>query len=106
MSETGLLVGTRKGLLVGRSSAERTSWTWSPLAFSGWVIDYAVHDPHSDAIWVCASAMQWGPRLQRSDDGGATWREAAMPAFTDGERSVESVWTVAPARSRARSTPA
>ena len=88
MSETGLLVGTRKGLLVGRSSAERTSWIWSPLEFGGWVIDYAVHDPHSDAIWACASAMQWGPRLQRSDDGGVTWRETAMPAFTDGERSV------------------
>ena len=95
MSETGLLVGTRKGLVIGRSSDERTSWTWSPLAFSGWVIDYAVHDPHSDAIWVCTSAMQWGPRLQRSDDGGATWRESAMPTFTDGERSVESVWTIA-----------
>ena len=97
MNETGLLVATRKGLLVGRSSENRSRWHWQPLAFGGWIVDYAVHDPHTDAIWVAANSWQWGPRLHRSDDGGQTWREASTPAFPEGnEQSVEAVWTIAP----------
>lgn len=95
MPEAGLLISTRKGLIVGRSSDERRSWDWLPLAFGGWIVNYAARDPHSGAIWACAAHDQWGPRLHRSDDGGETWREAAAPAFTSGERSVESIWTIA-----------
>jgi len=96
MTEAGLLVSTRKGLLIGRSSAGRVDWEWTGLEFSGWVIDYTVRDPRSGAIWCAAHHEQWGARLHRSDDDGATWREAGMPAFADGERSLESIWTIEP----------
>ncbi|MXX48690.1 MAG: exo-alpha-sialidase [Chloroflexi bacterium] len=96
MTEAGLLVSTRKGLLVGRSSAGRVDWEWTGLEFSGWVIDYTVRDPRSGAIWCAAHHEQWGARLHRSDDDGATWSEAGMPAFADGERSLESIWTIEP----------
>lgn len=96
MAEAGLLVSTRKGLLVGRSSAGRSEWEWSGLQFSGWVIDYTVRDPRSGAIWCAAHHEQWGARLHRSDDDGATWREAGIPTFADGKRSLESIWTIEP----------
>jgi hypothetical protein len=96
MTETGLLVSTRKGLLVGLSSSGRTEWTWSDLHFAGWIVDYSVRDPRSGTIWCAAHDFQWGARLHRSDDDGVTWRESGTPAFDDGERSLESVWTIEP----------
>ena len=96
MSETGLLVCTRKGLLVGRSDTERREWDWSPLAFGGWQADYAVYDDRSDTIWAAVSHAQWGPRLHRSDDGGRNWDQVTTPRFDDGEASLESIWTITP----------
>ena len=93
--EAGLLVCTRKGLIVGRSSGRRSRWDWQPIAFGGWVADYAVHDPHSNAIWAAVNTAQWGPRMYRSEDGGERWCETAAPSFAEGERSVEAVWTIA-----------
>ena len=96
MSETGLLVSTRKGLLIGRSSQERTHWQWSELQRSGWIVDYTIHDSRTDKIWCAANHWQWGPRLHYSIDGGASWTESSTPAFGDGERSVEAVWMIQP----------
>lgn len=96
MAEAGLLVSTRKGLLIGQSSGGRSCWEWSNLHFSGWVIDYTVRDSRTGTIWCAAHHEQWGVRLHRSDDGGESWREAGTPSFDDGERSVEGIWTVEP----------
>lgn len=96
MTETGLLVSTRKGLLIGRSSEARSRWKWSGLHFSGWMVDYSIRDPRTGTIWCAANHFQWGARLHRSDDDGNTWQEAGTPAFADGEQSVESIWTVEP----------
>ncbi len=96
MNEAGLLVSTRKGLLIGTSSAGRTRWDWSGLHFEGWMVDYSVRDPRTGTIWCAANHFQWGARLHRSDDGGETWREAGTPEFTDGETSLEGIWTIQP----------
>ena len=96
MAEAGLLVSTRKGLLIGRSTGERSEWKWSGLYFSGWIVDYTTRDPRTGTIWCAAHHEQWGARMHRSDDGGRTWREAGTPAFTDGETSLEGVWTIQP----------
>ena len=96
MSEAGLLVSTRKGLLLGRSSNERSEWQWSDLQRGGWIVDYAMYDARSGKVWCSASHWQWGPRLHYSSDWGATWTEAGTPTFTDGERSVEAIWMIEP----------
>ena len=95
-TEAGLLVSTRKGLLIARSSGGRHDWDWSELQFGGWIIDYAVRDPRNGTIWCAANHWQWGARLHRSEDDGATWSEASTPAFSDGERSLQGVWTIEP----------
>lgn len=102
--ETGLLVSTRKGLLVGRSSGGRAQWDWSPLAFAGWLCDYAAHDPRDGSLWASVSHEMWGPRIHRSTDCGETWREMATPAFAEGEKieadgggdTVRTIWTIQP----------
>lgn len=94
--EVLLLVGTKKGLLVGCSDPGRKDWRWHPLAFGGWNVEYAVGDARTGRIWAAVSHMQWGPRLHYSDDHGQSWSEAAVPAFEDGERSLEGIWTIEP----------
>ena len=96
MSEAGLLVSTRKGLLIGRSTNERAQWEWSELQRGGWIVDYSIFDPRSGKIWCSASHWQWGPRLHYSTDWGESWTEAGTPAFSDGERSVEAIWLIEP----------
>ena len=104
MSEAGVLVGTRKGLLIGRSAGGRSKWDWRPLAFAGWVCDYAAHDPRDGSLWAAVSHEQWGPRLHRSTDGGETWAETATPAFPEGVSieadgggdTVRNIWTIQP----------
>ena len=95
-SEVGLLVSTRKGLLIGRSSNGRQQWDWSELQRSGWIVDYTTFDARTNRIWCSASHWQWGPRLHYSTDFGETWVEAGTPAFDDGERSVEAIWMIEP----------
>ena len=102
--EAGLLASTRKGLLIGRSRSGRSEWEWRPLAMAGWQVDYAMRDPRTGTLWAAAAHEQWGPRLQRSDDMGETWRETGTPAFPEGVGveaegggdSVKSIWTIAP----------
>ncbi len=96
MTEAGLLVSTRKGLMIGRSANDRASWQWSALQHSGWIVDYSMFDARSNRIWCSANHWQWGPRLHYSDDWGDTWSEAGAPTFDDGERSVEAIWMIEP----------
>ena len=92
--EIGLLVGTKKGLIVGCSDFRRMDWQWQPLAFPGWNVDYAVFDEYSGRAWAAVSHMQWGPRLYWSNDGGLSWSETCTPSFDDGERTLESIWAI------------
>ena len=85
-----LLVGTRKGLMIGRSG-DRERWDFGPTQFAGSQIDYAVRDPRTGRLYVATSHMQWGPHLHVSDDDGATWRETAAPEF-HGETYVSREW--------------
>ncbi len=114
MGETHLLVGTRKGLFIGRS-ADRRAWTLDGPHFPGWSVDYAVRDPRDGRVWAAVSHLQWGPHLHVSADSGRTWREATTPAFPAGADpyldrtwhggtwvetsvapSVKQIWTIEP----------
>jgi photosystem II stability/assembly factor-like uncharacterized protein len=96
-----LLIGTRKGLFTLRSDTERTAWTLDEPQFLGHVIQHAVADPRSPQhIVVAARTGHLGPTVFRSDDAGATWREASQPpAFRTGDalgRSVDVVFWLTP----------
>jgi len=98
---TVLMVGTRKGLWIGRSDDERADWS-----FSG---------PHHDMeeVYSClvdtrtptprllsgASSSWLGPQVRWSDDLGETWQETPnggirFPEGTDA--SVERIWQLVP----------
>lgn len=102
MSEAVVLVGTKKGLWVGRSDEQRKEWKWSDPQFLmeaiyGTGIDTRGAEPR---LFVGGTSEHWGPGVYYSDDRGATWTETHGAAVRFPEElgsSVERVWQIQPA---------
>jgi photosystem II stability/assembly factor-like uncharacterized protein len=96
-----LLVGSRKGLWILGADAARDRWWCRGPEFLGHIVQHAVLDPRDGrTLLVGASTGHLGPTVFRSDDLGATWREAGRPPrFTPGEalgRALRSVFWLTP----------
>ena len=96
-----LLTGTRKGLFILRSNADRSSWFVDEPKFLGHIVQHAVCDPRERTqMLIAVSTGHLGPTVFASDDCGKTWTEAAKPpAFRSGEalkRSLKSVFWLTP----------
>ncbi len=102
MSEALLLVGTRKGLWIGRSDERRLVWDFEEPEFVmqaiyGIGVDTRAGRPR---IFVSGTSEHWGPGIYRSDDLGRSWTEtqgAAVRFTPDIGSSVERVWQIQPA---------
>lgn len=97
---TVLMVGTRKGLWIGRS-ADRTSWVWSEPHFDMEEVYSVMIDTRGEAPRLLAGASSsWlGPQVWRSDDLGETWQDTpggAVKFPEDTDASVERVWQLQP----------
>src|SRR5687767_4799129 len=74
-----LQVATRKGLFVLRRSGE--GWKLGQPHFPGEPVTQVLAD-HGDRAWYAALRLgHFGVKLKRSTDGGASWQDAAAPAF-------------------------
>jgi photosystem II stability/assembly factor-like uncharacterized protein len=103
MADTILMVGTRKGLWVGRSDERRTDWSWSGPHFDMTEVYSCMVDTRGDRPRLFAgSSSPWtGPQIQVSDDLGETWQPTSGAHFPeDLEASVERVWQLVPAGER------
>ncbi|GAB2881336.1 WD40/YVTN/BNR-like repeat-containing protein [Nocardioides pacificus] len=97
---TVLLVGTRKGLWIGRSDDAREQWEWDGPHFNMMEVYSCLVDTRGETprLLVGASSPWTGPQVCRSDDLGASWQETpggiGFPEGTDA--SVERVWQLQP----------
>lgn len=96
-----LLVGTRKGLWIGRSDAARTNWEWDAPNFLMSEVASCAIDTRADPprLLVGSMSWHWGPQVLYSDDLGQTWQghEASAVAFPeDTGSSLERVWQLTP----------
>ncbi|MPZ62087.1 MAG: exo-alpha-sialidase [Propionibacteriales bacterium] len=101
MSETVLLVGTRKGLWIARSDESRRRWEWDEPYFLMSEVASCGIDTRGDTPRLFAGVMSWhwGPQVLRSDDLGRTWvgESASAVAFPeDTGATLTRVWQVAP----------
>jgi photosystem II stability/assembly factor-like uncharacterized protein len=75
MAGVRVLVGTRKGAFVLSSDGTRRSWEVSGPHFAGWEIYHLKGSPADPNRLYASQSSSWsGQVVQRSDDGGATWR--------------------------------
>jgi hypothetical protein len=96
-------VGTRKGLFFLKADLQRREWSMEGPHFLGQVVNHAVVDPRDGrTVLAAVRAGHLGPTVFRSEDLGATWKEAARPpAFekaAEGEKgaSVSHVFWLTP----------
>ena len=75
MSGVRVLVGTRKGAFILTSDAKRERWDISGPHFAGWEIYHLKGSPADPNRLYASQTSGWfGQIIQRSDDGGKTWR--------------------------------
>jgi photosystem II stability/assembly factor-like uncharacterized protein len=104
MPDTLLLIGTRKGLFVGRS-ADRRDWTLDGPHFAmndvyAAAVDRRDRDDANPRLLVGAHSEHWGPSVFHSDDLGATWTEPDQGALRFPEQAgvaLARVWQLEPA---------
>ncbi len=78
MSGIRVLVGTRKGAFILTSDGSRRDWSVSGPHFGGWEIYHVAGSPADpDRLFASQSTGWFGQLVQRSDDGGASWRQVS-----------------------------
>lgn len=101
MSSTILMVGTRKGLWIGRSDAARETWAFDGPHFNMEEVYSVMVDTRGEEPRLLAgSSSSWiGPQVSRSDDLGKTWAQSGDGAIRfpeDTDTSLERVWQLVP----------
>ncbi len=101
MDDTLVMVGTRKGLWIGRSDEARTDWSWTGPHFAMEEVYSCLIDTRGDRPRLLAGASSsWlGPQVWRSDDLGETWQETPNGAVRfpeDTGEAVARVWQLTP----------
>jgi photosystem II stability/assembly factor-like uncharacterized protein len=75
MSSVRVLVGTRKGAFILSSDERRRDWKVSGPHFAGWEIYHFKGSPADPSrLFVSQTSSWFGQQIQRSDDGGETFR--------------------------------
>ncbi len=92
MSGVRLLVGTRKGAFILTADGRRQDWAVSGPHFGGWEIYHVNGSPaEPDRLWAAQSSGWFGQVIQRSDDGGRSWRPVGNDFAYRGEVG-EHLW--------------
>src|SRR5438552_1344813 len=75
MSGIRVLAGTRKGAFILTSDGKRKNWKVDGPHFAGWEIYHMKGSPvDQNRIYASQTSAWFGQIIQRSDDGGKTWK--------------------------------
>ncbi len=75
MAGVRVLVGTAKGAFVLEADGTRRDWTVTGPLFGGWEIYHVTGSPADpDRLWASQTSGWFGQQVQRSDDGGRSWK--------------------------------
>lgn len=81
-----LLVSTRKGLFDFTREGER--WRPAGVSFLGENVTLTEVDPRDGAWYATLNLGHFGTKLKRSEDGGKSWTDCAVPAYPENESVV------------------
>src|SRR5258705_24431 len=75
MSKVRVLVGTKKGAFILTADGKRKNWEVSGPHFAGWEMYHLKGSPADpNRIYASQTSGWFGQIIQRSDDGGKTWK--------------------------------
>jgi hypothetical protein len=82
MADPRLLVATRKGLFtIERRGSARPRWSIADTAFLGDNVSMILPADGDRPLFAALDHGHFGPKLHRSEDGGRTWAECAVPTM-------------------------
>ncbi|GAC1413771.1 MAG: hypothetical protein NVSMB64_24040 [Candidatus Velthaea sp.] len=85
MSSVRVLVGTRKGAFVLSADGTREQWNVTGPHFAGWEVYHVKGSPvDQNRLYASQSSGWFGQLIQRSDDGGTTWKPMGNEFVYDG----------------------
>src|SRR5579871_1428089 len=86
MSGVRVLVGTRKGAFVLSADGARRDWRVEGPFFGGWEVYHVAGSPADpDRLYASQTSGWFGQQVQRSDDGGVTWRAVGNEFAYEGD---------------------
>lgn len=92
-----VLVGTRKGVFILESDAERRRWDLRGPYCETWPIQHAIADRETGAIYAGGGSEWFGPAVWKSTDLGHTWTHSRQGLeYEAGATPVKTVWSLAP----------
>jgi hypothetical protein len=84
-STVTLVVGTKKGLFLARSTRARDKWEVEGPFLNGAEINHAVLDRRTGSLYATVNDPWFGPRISMSADMGKTWKDnKASPRVAEG----------------------
>ena len=85
MSAVRVLAGTRKGAFILEADGKRDRWKIEGPFFAGWEMYHVQGSPADPQRLYASQSSGWfGQIIQRSDDGGRTWRTMNNEFTYDG----------------------
>jgi hypothetical protein len=105
MADVVVLIGTRKGLWVARSSGDRANWELDPPQLKMEEVAAVGFDPRTATnggpprLFAGSTSFVYGTRLLHSDDGGRTFIGHPADAVKFPERTgttLARIWQIAP----------
>jgi photosystem II stability/assembly factor-like uncharacterized protein len=95
------LVGTRKGLYFLLEGDDPRKWETEGPFLDGWGVFHAVVDARDGTIYAAANHLVYGPTVQRSTDGGRTWKRSRQLSLPEESGlTVNAAWHVEPGRAQ------
>ena len=98
--DTVLLLGTKRGLYIARSS-DRKTWTCEPTTLAAMPIYNGILDQRGkQRIFAAENGAFFGSFLRYSDDWGATWHEPeqGIQFPEDSGLKLQNIWVIEPGR--------
>ncbi len=84
MSRIRVLVGTRKGAFILTADGTRRKWDVDGPHFGGWEMYHLKGSPiNPDRLYASQTSSWFGQIIQRSDDGGKTWKTPGGESIPD-----------------------
>src|SRR5947208_2367570 len=99
MSNTTLLIGTRKGCFVLESNDSR-DWSVRGPYCENWPVYHAIYEPDTATFYAAAASGWHGAAIFRSSDLGETWALSSEGIAYDDDRKLSKVSTLAADKDR------